>query len=440
MTKNNILLTLLPLAWPNMPPIGLGFLQAFLEENGIGADIIDFNHSFYALSGQLLQKQWVVSCNTSLEETIFSLIKENYPDEFDNAIEKMLAYDVIGFSCFKSNLYMTLNIANVLKSKKNNVKLVFGGPEITRQFFKGTGVFREDIFQPADYLIVGEGEIPLLNYLGGKHCKGKVAGFEQLHNLKDLSFPRYNGIDLSSYPKKHAIPLQFSRGCIRRCNFCSERLLYKGFRTRLRKSILDEIAYHKEKNNGEYFIFYDSLINANIKELDLLCEGIIERFGSIHWEAQIAIRNDMEHSVFKKMKQSGCYNLFVGLESASDTTLKNMNKGFSHDDALSFFNALHKENLFFGVSIIVGYPGETEDDFRTTLNFIIQHKDVIPQIAQVNPFTYYDGTNANKTADYKSNPAAMERMEIFVEEIKKNKIRHTNAFLGNLIEKNDRDK
>ncbi|MCF6148915.1 MAG: B12-binding domain-containing radical SAM protein [Candidatus Kuenenia sp.] len=440
MTKNKVLLTILPLTWPNMPPIGLGFLQAFLEEKGIGADIIDFNHYFYALSGQLLQKQWVVSCNTSFEETIFSLIRENHPDEFDNVIERMLAYDVIGFSCFKSNLSMSLCVAKVLKSKKTDVKLVFGGPEITRQFFKGDGVFREDIFQPADYLIVGEGEIPLLNYLSGKKCRGKVARFEQLQTLKDIPFPMYYGVDLKRYPKKHAIPLQFSRGCIRRCNFCSERLLYKGFRTRSRESILDEIAYHKEKNNTKYFIFYDSLINANIKELDLLCDGIIEKFGSIHWEAQIAVRNDMDQPLFYKMKQSGCYNLFVGLESASDNTLKNMNKGFSYDDALGFFNALHKERLFFGVSIIVGYPDETEEDFRNTLSFIIRNKKIIPQIAQVNPFTYYDGTNTDKMSDYKSNPVAMERMEIFVGEIKKNKIRHTNAFLGNLIEKNDRDK
>lgn len=440
MAKNKVLLTILPLTWPNMPPIGLGFLQAFLEENGIGADIIDFNHYFYALSGQLLQNQWVASCNTALEETIFSLIRENHPKEFDDAIEKMLAYDVIGFSCFKSNVNMSLSVAKVLKSKKTDTKLVFGGPEITRQFFKGNGVFQEDIFSLLDYLIVGEGEIPLFNYLSGKRRLNKVARFEQLNNLKDIPFPWYNGVDLRKYPKKHTIPLQFSRGCIRRCHFCSERLLYKGIRTRSRESILDEIAYHKEKNKIEYFIFYDSLINANIKELDLLCNGIIEKFGSIHWEAQIAIRNDMDQSLFKKMKRSGCYNLFVGLESASDTTLKNMNKGFSYDDALGFFNALHKESLFFGVSIIVGYPGEKEEDFRNTLNFIIRYKDIIPQIAQVNPFTYYDGTNADKTADYKSNPTAMERMEIFVEEIKKNKIRHTKAFLGNLIEKNDRDK
>lgn len=143
----------------------------------------------------------------------------------------------------------------------------------------------------------------------------------------------------------------------------------------------------------------------------------------------------MNQKLFEKMKQSGCYSLFVGLESGSDTTLKHMNKGFTAEDALSFFNNLHTAGLFFGVSIIVGYPGESDQDFQNTLDFIIQHKDIIPQIAQMNPFTYYDGTPADKTADYRANPAALKRMKLFIHEMKRHKIKHTNAFIGNLIEK-----
>lgn len=111
---------------------------------------------------------------------------------------------------------------------------------------------------------------------------------------------------------------------------------------------------------------------------------------------------------YEKMKQSGCYSLFVGLESASNTILTKMNKGFTTDDALKFFNALHQANLFFGVSIMVGYPAETDEDFQNTLDFIVLHKDIIPQVAQINPFTYYDGTSADETADYRVNPIALK--------------------------------
>lgn len=46
MSGQTILLTILPLTWPNMPPIGLGYLQAFLAQKGISADLIDFNQIF----------------------------------------------------------------------------------------------------------------------------------------------------------------------------------------------------------------------------------------------------------------------------------------------------------------------------------------------------------------------------------------------------------
>lgn len=418
-----------------MPPIGLGYLQAFLAQKGIDADLIDFNHFFYTIADPQSQKQWTISCNTFLEENILPVIQKSNPDKFHDAIAGMLHYDHVGFSCFKSNFNTTLAVAELLKSKKNTMRIILGGPEITRQFFKSEGKFSERITGVADYLIAGEGEIPLNEYFHGKHAYGKTAPFVQLNDLANLHFPKYTGLNLNAYPRKNTIPLQFSRGCIRKCHFCSERLLYKGFRTREVMNIIDEIKYHKTYNSMKYFVFHDSLINADLKKFEALCESIIEHFGSIPWEAQIAIRNDMDWKLFEKMKRSGCYSLFIGLESASNTILRNMNKGFTSDDALNFFKLLRQAGLFFGVSIIVGYPGETESDFQTTLEFIIRHKDIIPQIAQVNPFTYYDGTSADRNADYKRNPEALRRMDVFVREIKKHAFLYTNAFIGNLIEK-----
>jgi radical SAM superfamily enzyme YgiQ (UPF0313 family) len=438
-SAKSVLLVIMPLTWPKMPPIGIGYLQAFLSQKGIHADIADFNQSFYNISGRGLQKEWLVSCNANLEDTVLSLIRKNNVKAYQSALDKMLSYDVIGFSCFKSNYDTTLTLVEILKSKKNNLEIVLGGPEITRQYFKEEDTFPQKVTDKVDCLIVGEGELPLYRYLKGDAICERVILFEQLKDLTELRFPLYTGLDIASYPQKNTVPIQLSRGCVRRCNFCSERLLYKNFRMRTIKSVLDEIGYHKTHNNTRYFVFYDSLINADLRKCEELCDAIIERYGSISWEAQIAVRNDMPKTLFKKIKKSGCYNLFVGLESGSNRILKEMNKGFDTDDALTFFENLHSAGLFFGISIIVGYPGETEQDFQESLDFVLKHKDLIPQIAQINPYSYYDGTIANKDADYKINPDAMMRMEIFVREIKRHRFRHTNAFIGNLIEKNVKD-
>ena len=60
---------------------------------------------------------------------------------------------------------------------------------------------------------------------------------------------------------------------------------------------------------------------------------------------------------------------------------------------------------------------------------------IIPKIEQVNPFTYYDGTDTSASDDYKCQKTSLERMDIFIREIKRAHFKYTNAFLGNLIEK-----
>jgi radical SAM superfamily enzyme YgiQ (UPF0313 family) len=177
------------------------------------------------------------------------------------------------------------------------------------------------------------------------------------------------------------------------------------------------------------------MLNGDLFKFEELLDGILERFGSIYWEAQMAVREDMDIRVMEKMKKSGCYNIFIGLESGCDRTLKKMNKGFTVDQAERFFRKLRSVNLNFGVSLMVGYPGETREDFEESLNFIIKNKEWIPKIEQINPFTYYEGTEADREGDYRLHPESLERMHIFVEKVTEHEIPYTKAFIGNLIEK-----
>ncbi len=435
MNKKNIILTVLPLFWPKMPYLGIGFLQSYLKKFQIDSKIFDLNNYFFNLVDADLQKQWMVSCNIDLERNILSFIKDKFINEYKNIIKEFSAADFLSFSCFKSNFCSTLDFIKEVKDINPKVKIIVGGPEITRQYFIGG----KDIFKKwqtiIDHFVVGEGEKPILNFMQGKN-QDFISIFDELESLTELDYPNFLGCEIKNYPSKNALPISFSRGCIRKCNFCSERLLYKGYRNRAVENLIAEIEFHKENNNIKYFVFFDSLINANLKLLEKFCDLIIDRFGSINWEAQIAVRNDMPQDLLRKMKASGCYNLFVGLESGSDNILTKMNKGFTTDDAKNFFIQLKQANLFFGVSIIVGFPEESEADFKDSLDFIVANKELIPKIEQVNPFTYYDGTLTDKSWDYKQTNVGMKRMDLFLEVIKKEGFKYTNAFIGNLIEKN----
>jgi radical SAM superfamily enzyme YgiQ (UPF0313 family) len=347
-------------------------------------------------------------------------------------ISRLSEYEVVGFSCYKSNYAVVEEVASLLRQQKPSVRVIAGGPEVTRRYFR-TGGFPVPGKGGVDYWVAGEGETPLLRYLKAGSGETKNSLFEELRGVDLGAVPDYSDFNFAQYPRQDSISIIFSRGCIRACAFCAERLLYKRFRVSPVRSIIETIRYYRKKGVRN-FIFHDSLINGNLPAMEKLCEGIIKNFGAVNWEAQIAVRRDMPDRMFRRMKESGCYHLFVGLESGSDAMLRAMKKGFGTRDALNFFRQMDYAGLSFGVSMITGFPGETEEHFQESLKFLIRNKDLIPKIEQVNPFVYYDGTGLPEEADYKYSPQSLERAQVFIQKIKEAGFKFTNAFMLNLVE------
>ena len=114
----------------------------------------------------------------------------------------------------------------------------------------------------------------------------------------------------------------------------------------------------------------------------------------------------------------------------SDTRCDLLNTYSSTQEAVNFFKLLKGANLHFEISLILGYPQETDEDFKETLDFIAKNKAIIPKIAQVNPFIDY--LKDFKNTEFPS-PVAMERMAKLVKFIEEKRIRYTKSFIGNLI-------
>ncbi|MBN1621273.1 MAG: B12-binding domain-containing radical SAM protein [Endomicrobiales bacterium] len=433
--KNKTALVLLPVFWPNLPPIGLATLKGFLARNNCNAHSFDFNNSFFNEADTELKKKWQVSCNTYLEKNIFEIIKNDFSESFKNMIKKLADYDIVGFSCYKSNFTTVKKVSKILKEKNPHIRIIYGGPEIARQYFKLGDKLSEEYRDFPDLLVVGEGELALKDFISGKTEDVKVITFQEIDDLDILPEPDYSDFNFDNYPKKSTISLMYSRGCIRRCSFCSERLLHKKFRIYPIEKMISQIKNLKAKGINS-FIFNDSLINGNLESFERLMDEIIKNFGPINWEAQIAIRDDMPERLFQKMKQSGCYNLFIGLESGCDRTLHKMSKGFSTKCAVEFFKKLNKYNLNFGVSLIVGFPGETDDDFKESIDFLIRNKNLIRKVEQLNPFVYYEGTSLDRSKDYKTIKGLIDKTHVFADKIKKEGFKYTNAFINNLVEHN----
>jgi len=158
---------------------------------------------------------------------------------------------------------------------------------------------------------------------------------------------------------------------------------------------------------------------------------------NIKWEGQVYIRENMDKSLFKLMKESGCYNMFIGLESGSDLILKKMKKNFNTASASEFFVKCRENGLHFEISLILGYPGETLNTIDETMNFLKINSALIPKIAQINQYIYYKFSEVTENEyliqkEVNKNIGITEHINRILEFAKSCNIKYTKAFINNL--------
>ena len=118
-----------------------------------------------------------------------------------------------------------------------------------------------------------------------------------------------------------------SRGCPNRCIYCNEKTFWRRFRFRDADSIFNELIYQLKLYPHMQFIeFHDSVVNGNVKELERLCDLIIEHGIKIYWSGQAVIRKEMDFRLLKKLGKSGCICLAYGLETASTRLMENISE------------------------------------------------------------------------------------------------------------------
>jgi len=405
-----------PPGWIKTPPLSLAYLKSYLESKNVIVKILDLNIIFFKLLS-FQKKEWL-SLNKDFERNLFLNSYEKFKGLFLSIYKKLEESDYIGFSLTKRNLYFSLSFAKNIKKIYPNKKIIFGGPEVL--FLNEKNKLKKDYIW-----VIGEGEKPLYEILAGE--EKNIFYFDELKDLNTLPFIDFNCLPLDLY--SGYIPILSSRGCPFGCKFCTERRLYKKFRQHSPEYVFDLINYLVKRYNKNNFIFCDSLINYNTKWLEDFCSLVVKNNLNIKWEAQIRITKDFSVELAKLLKKSGCFNLFIGLESGSDKILKYMNKGFNIDTAIDFFKKLYKAGLHFEVSLILGFPNEEKKDFLETIEFIRKNKKIIPKIAQINPFVDYLDEFKNKI-----NPLLVQkRLNYFMKFLEKEKIRYTKAFINNLL-------
>ena len=396
LSPSDILLMMLPSWGTDVPPLGISYLAQSVDESGQNATVLDLNIKYHNRAKD--RTLWrMESYKYWTDPELINETFDSFADLTEHYISQIAKHPapVLGFSVLTGNFPFTIYFADKLRKAAPDKTIIFGGPGITNSF---------DIAKVTkdhcDYLVLGDGEIVLVQIL--KSLKtGKVDIFDGVipvgdpidfnnlpkalvRDLDALPFPTFSQVNINEY-MSDATPILTSRGCIRRCAFCNDHHIGQKYRPRDPKKIFKEIEYHVKNRGTDRFTLLDVLINGRPALLEKFCDLIIDSGYQIRWGGQGVIRKEMTLELLKKMKAAGCMSMVYGIESFSDKVLKLMNKPYTQELAKEILSRTHQTGIETIINVLVGFPGETEEEYSATYDFIRDHQDIIDQVASISP-------------------------------------------------------
>ena len=374
------------------PPIGLAQLSSFLKKQGHQVKVFDLNIKMYLNQSEDRRSIW------AWEEGDFWYHPEYVKKFFsgnsritDYYVERILKYNIriVGFSVNTASRLSSLELARRLKARDKGITIVFGGPIFLRESFI-SDVLREEC---VDIVIPGEGILPLSDLITsfklGKRidsCKGLLfkrdgsivnTGVASLVDINSLPFLDLADLPLNNYDNGDHVSLMTSRGCTRRCVFCSDAPCWPGYRAMSGRRIFEEVKFHKSRHRGSsqvnplgHIDFMDLVFNGNMDSLIEFCDLMIEADLDLVWTANMYIRPEMTFDVIKKLKAAKCGHIIIGIESGSERVLRLMNKHYNRNDADRIIRQMYEVGICVTANFMFGFPGETEVDFELTLDFL----------------------------------------------------------------------
>ena len=336
-------------------PLGISYLAAVLENSGYAVDVIDcqvLKPTQRELEGELMKLQ----------------------------------PDVVGVTSATLTYEPALEIVRTAKQACPNCLTMLGGPHVT--------VMDEQTLSEnpeADIVVRGEGEQTMLevaHLASNSNLKNldEVAGitFRKngqifrthdrpfIQNIDSLPRPAHKHFQLSKYRilGKTYLPVLTSRGCPFQCTFClASRMCGRSFRARSPRTVVDELEWLRDTYGADAFAFYDDTFTFDRNRAVKICEEMKNRNVGLPWDCRTRV-DRVSKEVLAKMRDANCQLIHFGVESGSQKMLDAMKKGTTIEQNERAIRWAKEVGISVAISVIVGYPGETTDMLKQTLDFI----------------------------------------------------------------------
>ena len=222
------------------------------------------------------------------------------------------------------------------------------------------------------YLAELEEEIPEVDGWYGKF------NYKQL--LKDLNGEDFNVCEGKRHitTPKHYAYIKISEGCDRHCAYCAIPLITGRHQSRPMEDILDEVRYLVSQGTKEFNVIAQELTyyGVDIDGRQHIAE-LIEKMADIdgvEWiRLHYAYPTHFPWDLLRVMreKKNVCKYLDIALQHISDNMLTRMRRNVTRQETYGLVERLRKEvpGIHIRTTLMVGFPGETEDDFNELIEF-----------------------------------------------------------------------
>jgi radical SAM superfamily enzyme YgiQ (UPF0313 family) len=166
----------------------------------------------------------------------------------------------------------------------------------------------------------------------------------------------------------------------------------RAFRARSPKNVVDELELFKKLYKPDAFTFHDETFTTDKDRAIAICDEIKRRKIYIPWDCSTRV-DRVSEDLFAKMKEAGCQLVSFGAESGSQEILNKMRKGTTVEQNARAIEMVKKAGMTVTVSMIIGYPGETEETIEQTLDFVRKTK---PDDVHLSLATPYPGIELNR--------------------------------------------
>lgn len=418
----------MPFSGATQPSIQLGLLKALAEQAGFVADTY---HLYVDLAARLPKEialflstrndrmtgDWLFSVAAFGESALSDQeYFERFPEEFDvpgqyrrdfhyfselrssilpdfvNHCAETIdwsRYSLVGFTTMFQQNTASLALARRIKQRYPSVKIIFGGANVEGEM--GAEYFRA--FPFIDFLATGEGDklfpellsslrnggpvcdIPGLMYRSGSEIKSTPNElFQDLDSLPvpnyDEYFERTKRLQFPIPPESKYTPFESSRGCWwgqkQHCTFCGLNGLGMSYRSKTPERLLNELQSLYERYGQEKFCATDNILD--LKYFDTFFQEASRR--NAPYRFYYEIKANLNKEQIEKLYRGGVRRLQPGIESLSTHVLQLMRKGCTMLQNVLTLKCCHSYGISLFWSLLYGFPGETEQDYRNELEVI----------------------------------------------------------------------